>query len=86
VTTADLKTEYFPDYTYGFEQNNYKYRFPVAYCPTVRYQSNSVAGVTRASPSTDDDRLLPVACVGKKINLQALISLLLRISSHFSKF
>ena len=64
VSVNDLKVDFFPDYIFGSETENYKLRFPAAFCPTFRYQGNLDAIVSVNFTETDNVLPLYVACIG----------------------
>ena len=64
VKIEDVKVDFFPDYIFGSEMENYKLRFPVAFCPTYRYQGNLDAIASTNFTETDNAVPLYIACTG----------------------
>lgn len=66
---GDVKVGFFPDYIYGSEMENYKLRYPAAFCPTYRYQGNLDASVSTNFTETDYLKKLYIACIGLIIRI-----------------
>ncbi len=67
ISIDDVKVDFFPDYIFGSEMENYKLRFPAAFCPTYRYQGNVDAIVSRNFTETDYAVPLYIACIGSRL-------------------
>ena len=64
ININDVKVDFFPDYIFGSEMENYKLRFPAAFCPAYRYQGNLDAISSINFTETDSKIPLYVACIG----------------------
>ncbi len=74
INVDDVKVDFFPDYIFGSEIENYKLRYPAAFCPTFRYQGNLDAMASINFTETDNLVPLNVVCLGlKKISFQIAI-------------
>ena len=60
VKIEDVKVDFFPDYIFGSEMENYKLRFPAAFCPTYRYQGNldAIASTNFTETEVDKEKIV----------------------------
>jgi hypothetical protein len=75
VQDGDVKIDFFPDYIYGSEMENYKLRFPAAFCPTHRYQGNLDAMASTNFTETDYTQKLYIVCIGLIVQSVCVMSL-----------